>query len=70
MQEKADPVAMPTAAQRVRDGDQVVVMDPDQIIVRDDLFELGREVIIDPEISAKIPARELGEVQPIMQDWP
>src|SRR5262249_17039852 len=27
-------------------------------------------MVIDPEIPAQIPARELGEVQPIMQDWP
>jgi hypothetical protein len=36
----------------------------------DDLFELCREMIVDPEISAEIPARKLGEVQPVMQDWP
>ena len=70
MQEKSDPVAAPTAAQRVRNGDQVVVMDPDQIIVIDDFLELGREMLIDPGISAEIPAREFGQVQPVMQDWP
>src|SRR6516225_9299758 len=48
----------------------MVVMDPNQIISLDDLFELGGEMVIDPEIPAQIPAGELGEVQPIMQDWP
>ena len=61
VQEKSDPVAVPTAAQRVRNGDQVVVMDPDQIIVIDDFLELGREMFIDPGISAEIPAREFGQ---------
>src|SRR6516162_9098612 len=27
-------------------------------------------MVIDPEIPTQIPAGELGEVQPIMQDWP
>src|SRR6516164_2918325 len=70
VQEKPDPIATPAAAQRVRDRYQVVVMGPDQIIVLDDLFKLGREVIIDLEISTEISACELGEVQSIMQDWP
>ena len=70
VQEKPDPVAVTTAAQGVRNGDQVVVMDPDQIIILDDFLELGRETIIDPEISAEIPGREPSEVQPVMQDWP
>src|SRR6516164_10020230 len=45
-------------------------MNPNQIIFLDDLFKLGREMIIDLEISGEIPACELGEVQPIMQNWP
>src|SRR5215469_612553 len=49
---------------------QMVVMNPNQIIFLDDLFKLGREMIIDLEISGEIPACELGEVQPIMQNWP
>ena len=26
-------------------------------------------MVIDPEIPTQIPAGELGEVQPVMQDW-
>ena len=70
VQEKADPVAMPAAAQCVRDRYQVVVMGPDQISFLDDLFEFGCKMIIDLEISAEISPCELGEVQPIMQNWP
>jgi hypothetical protein len=38
--------------------------------LRDDLFEFGGEMVIDPEIPTQISAGELGEVQPVMQDWP
>ena len=48
----------------------MVVVNPEQIIFFDDLFELGREVFIDPEVATKIPARELREIKPVVQDWP
>jgi len=70
MQEESNPVAMPTAAQRICDRYEMVVMDPDQIVSLDDLFEFGGEMIIDLEISAQIPTRELRQVEPVMQDWP
>src|SRR6187200_56416 len=70
MQEKAHPVVMAALAQCIRDGDQMVIMDPDQIVFRDDLFELSRKTIINPEISAEVPGRELCEIEPVMQDWP
>ena len=67
VQEKPDPVGMAAPSQRVRDGDQMVVMNPNQIVFFDDFFQLGRKMIVDPEIAAEISARELAEVQPIMQ---
>ena len=70
MQEEPDAIAVAAATHRVGDRDEMVVMDPDQIIFLDDLFELGGKMIIDLEISAEIPARELGKVDPVMQDWP
>src|SRR5712692_4918249 len=70
MQEKPDPVGMAPPPQRVRDRDQMIIMDPDQIVMRDDFFEFGRKVIIDAEISAEVAPRKLGEVQPIMQNRP
>jgi hypothetical protein len=70
VQEKPDPVGVPAPPQGVRDGNQMIVVYPDQIVVFDDFFELGREMIIHPEIAAEIAAREFGEVQPVVQDWP
>jgi hypothetical protein len=70
MQKKSDPVGVAASPQRVGNRVQVVVVDPDQIVALDDFFELGREVIVDPEISAQIPTRELREIEPVMQDRP
>jgi len=70
VEEKPDPVGMASPPQGVGDRDQVIVVDPDQIVIRDDFLEFGRKVIVDPEISAEVPPRKLGEVQPIMQDRP
>jgi hypothetical protein len=58
MQEKPYPVIMAAVAQCISDGDQMVIMDPDQIVFRDDLSELSGETIIDSDISAEIPRRE------------
>jgi hypothetical protein len=70
MKEKADPVGVAAAAQRVRDRDEMIVVDPDQVIGLDDLFELGREMFVHAHISAEIPTREVGEIKPEMQDRP
>ena len=70
MKEEADPVGMAAAAQRVRDRDEVIVMDPDQVVGFDDLFEFGREMIVHPHVSGEIAPRELGEIEPEMQDRP
>src|SRR5215813_907219 len=70
MQEKSDPAGAPSPPQGVRDGNQVIVMDPDEIVVLNNFFELCRKMIIDPKISTEIPQRKLGEVQPIMQNRP
>ena len=70
MQEKPDPVGMAAPPQGICDRDQVIVVDPDEFVSRDDFFEFGREMIVDAEISAEVTARKLGEVQPIMQNRP
>jgi len=70
VQKKIDPVGVAAPSQRVRDRDQVIVVHPDQVVLPDYFFELGREMIIDPEISAEIPTRELSEIKPVMQNRP
>ena len=70
MKEEADAVGMAAAAQRVRDRDHVIVMNPDEVIGFDDLFQLGREMIVHPHVSGEIASCEFREVQPEMQDRP
>ena len=70
MQEKTDPVGVASPPQCVRDRDQVIVVDPDEIVTLDDFLKLGRKVIVDPEIPAEVPERKLGEVEPIVQYRP
>ena len=49
---------------------QVIIMHPNNVIRPEHLVQLAREVIIDTQITAQIPARELGEIDAIMQDRP
>src|ERR1700683_1957430 len=70
MKEETDPIDVAAASQRVRDRNQVVVVDPDHVIGYDYLFELGGKMIIVPHVSGEIPPRKLGEVKPEMQDRP
>jgi hypothetical protein len=44
VKEKADPVGMAAAAQCVRDREEMIVMDPDQVVRLEDLFKFGREM--------------------------
>ena len=51
-------------------GINVVVVDPDQVILGDDLFEFGGEMIVDAEIAAEIAPGEFRQIETIMQDRP
>src|SRR5262249_23800380 len=70
VQEKPDPVGMASTPQGVRDRDQVIIVDPNEIIILDDFLKFDREVIIDPEIPAEVPTRKLSKIEPIMQYRP
>ena len=70
MEKESHAVGMPAPPQHRRNRYQVVIVDPDQVVFLDYLLELGREVLIDPEVAAQIAARELSEVEPVVQDRP
>ena len=70
VQEEADAIGMAAPPQRGGDRDQVVVVNPDQIVLVDHLFQFGGEVLVDAEIAAQIAAREFREIKPVMQDRP
>ena len=61
---------MPALAQCLGERNQVIIMHPDEVIRPEHLVQLAREVIIDTQITAQIPARELGEIDAVMQDRP
>src|SRR5262249_25855857 len=65
-----DSVGMAAPPQGIRDRDQVIVVNPDQVIFLEDLFEFGGEMIVDPEIATEVAARKLRQVQPVMENRP
>ena len=70
MKEKADAILVPALAQRLGERHQMIIMHPDEIIRPEHLVQLAREVIIDTQIAAQIPARELGKIDAVVQDRP
>jgi membrane glycosyltransferase len=70
VQEEADPVGVAEFSQRIGDRNEMIIMDPDDVVFGDDLCKLGREMLVHPEIAAQIAPREFGEIEPIMQDRP
>ena len=70
VEEEADAVLVPALAQCLGERHQMIIMHPDQILRREHLVQLAREMIVDPQIAAQIAARELGEIDAIVQDRP
>src|SRR5579863_2196098 len=70
MEKEPHAVGMPPPPQHGRNRNQMVVVDPNQIVFPDDLLELSREVLVDPEVATQIAAREFRKVEPIVQDGP
>ena len=70
VEEVADPVLMPAIAQRLRERHQMIVVHPDDIVGPQQLVELAGEILVDANIAGQIAARELGEIEPIMQNRP
>ena len=70
MQEEADAVGETALAKLLRDRDQVIVVDPDEVVGLEDLRQLGGEMLVHPEIAGQVAAIELGQVDAIMQHRP
>ena len=51
-------------------GDEVVVVDPDDVVGPQDLGELGGKVLVHAEIAGEVAAGEFGQVDAIVQDRP
>src|SRR5689334_12935273 len=45
-------------------------MHPHEIIWCEDLFQVTRKAVVDPQIPAKIAARKFGKINTIVKNWP
>jgi hypothetical protein len=70
MVKKPDPVAMTAIAKCLGQRQQVIIMNPDNVVGLQNLVQFGREALVDPHIAAEIAAREFRKIQPIMQNRP
>ena len=70
VQEEAERRRHAEPAQLGAQGDEMVVMHPDQIVALQHRRELSREARIDAEIAGEIGAPEIDEVGPIVEQRP
>jgi hypothetical protein len=70
MEKKADPVAMTAIPKFLGQRHQVIIMNPDDIVRLQKLFQFRREKPVDPHIPTEIAAREFRKIQSVVQDWP
>jgi hypothetical protein len=70
VQEVADAVAMAAIAQHLGERNEMIVVHPDHIVGLEEIVQLIGEMRIDAAVTAEIAARELGKIEPIMQDRP
>src|SRR5215470_7080982 len=66
VEEEANAILVAQIAQRLGEWDQVIVMDPDQIVGLDQLVELPGEGIVDPQVSTEIATREFSALELIV----
>ena len=70
MEEEADPVLEPPLTQIAAQRDQVIVVDPDQIVGFDQRLDRLREAIINTSIAGVEIALKLGQVDAIVEERP
>jgi hypothetical protein len=70
VQEEADAVGVTALAELLGDRDQVIVVNPDDVVRLEDLRKLAGEVAVHSEIAGEVAAGELGQIDAIMQDRP
>ena len=70
MQEKANAVLVTAPPQLMPEGNEVIVVDPDDIIGSNELRQLAGKMRVDSQIASQVAAGELGEVEAIVQDRP
>ncbi|MCY1420490.1 hypothetical protein D9M71_361120 [compost metagenome] len=70
VQEEADAVGVAAGAQGLGEGDQVVVVHPEDVVRLQQRAQAFGEELVDAQVAAEVRLVELREVQPVMQDRP
>ena len=70
MQEKADAVLVTAPPQLMPEGNEVIIVDPDDIIRSNELRQLAGKMGVHSHIARQVAAGKLGEIEAIVQDWP
>ena len=70
MQEETDLVVQPASLKRLRQGYQMIVMDPDDIVGLQQLGQFVGELFVDPQIAGQIAARKLRQIDAVVKDRP
>ena len=70
MEEESDPVGDIMLAQPLAERDQMIIMDPDQIVGLDQRRDGLGEAVVDPLVAGTEAAVIFGEVDAIMEQWP
>ena len=66
MQEETDSIGDPQLAQIIRDGDQMIIVNPDDIFRLQQFRQAAGEHFIDPEIARRITPRNFREIEAVM----
>ena len=70
MQEEAERILVTARAQFPGERDQVIIVNPDQVVGLEELGELVGEQSVHPEVARKVRPTELRQIHAIVQDRP
>ena len=69
MQEEADPVRAPHGPQLGRKGNQMEIVDPDEIVGLKEWHQLLREQLVYPPIPGSKVDVEICQIEPVVKYW-
>ena len=70
VQEQADPVAYAQLPHLVRDHQEVVVLDPDQVVRGHDVGDRPRDPRVDRGVGLEVPLRDVQKIGPVVEERP
>ena len=70
VEEEADPVLHAALAQLLAERDQMIIVDPDQVVRLDQRRDRLGEALVDPLVAAAEAAVIFGQVDPVVEERP